>query len=483
MRRKSDDMKKWIAILLLGICAVINCHAAVISATVESKALATVSGDETGRVQAVFSTTSNYKDRITADNRATLCLLNLPDGRIDYIAVYMHSNKTSGAGSLSLKLNEVTIASVSDKKFSDWPGQTAFTDEYVPVYFNGPWEISDGTTLELKINASANSLYFSQVDVSFTQGAVKPYTVTFNWNTSEGDKHTAVTESSIGAGIILPDCQLQSFTLDDEDWAFVGWTNDRVLARMYSAPALWYPGKSYYPVRNMNMFAVYKTVTDIAPIMQDTLYKSGMYALVMTSGVDSYYMAQGGVNEKRIAAVPCDIEMQEDGRYRLMQDYVPANSRYWVEFDEQTLTIRYLSEDKPVGHSTTDLEQNNQAWIWSDLGWNHSTAIYFAPETKDNVTKAKLLMPLFQDLDKGTAFQAKTSYILEDYEYTLLFDVIEAPATASSTIWTTHPFGYEAISLVESESGETVKKIFCDGLILIEKGGVLFDLQGRKYKE
>ena len=204
-------MKNRIVIILFSLFTAITGQAAVITATVTSKTEAKVMGDETGLVEALFETTSNYKDRITADNTAKLSILHLPAGNIDYIAVYMHSNKTGGAGSLSLNLNDVTIGSVADKKFSEWPGQTSFVAEYVPIYFSDNCEVDDDATLVLQISASANSLYFSKIEISMSEAEARPYTVTLNWNTGNGDLQTALTENSIGAGVILPECALSSF--------------------------------------------------------------------------------------------------------------------------------------------------------------------------------------------------------------------------------------------------------------------------------
>ena len=474
-------MKHRIAIFLLSIIAVITCQAAVITVTVASKTAAEVTGDETEKVEAEFSTTSNYKDRITADNQATLTLLHVPHGQIDYIAVYVHSNKTSGAGSLSLKLNGVSIASVADKKFSEWPGQTAYTAEYVPVWFNGPWDVEDETTLTLQINASANSLYLSHMEVSFTKGAVKPYTVTFNWNTSEGDKTTTLTEKSIGSGILLPQCQLTSFVLDGEEWAFVGWSKERVVAKMKAEPALLYAGKMYYPSQNTSLYAIYKTVSETEPIMQDTLYESGMYAMVMVQSEGNYYMATGTVENKQIMAKPCNVEMQADGRYRLMQNYVPADARYEVIFDEQTLTITNLNANSPIGYSSTYLATNNNAWEWCKR-MNHSTAMYFASSTNGDALTGRLLMPIAEDATKLAVFQARLLNIIADYEYILLFDVMDISTVPYPESWTSHPFGYNAIRLVK-QNAPAMRKMMHNGIMLIEKDGVFYDVQGRNYND
>lgn len=471
-------MKNRIAILLLSLFTAITCQAAVITATVESKALATVTGDETGQVEAIFTTTSNYKDRITADNTAQLYLLHLPAGNIDYIAVYVHSNKTGGAGSLSLKLNDVTIGSVADKKFSEWPGQTGFVAEYVPIYFSGDWEIDDDATLALQISASANSLYFSKIEVSMSEAEARPYTVTLNWNTEDGDLQTTVTEKSIGAGVALPDCALKSFVLDGEDWAFAGWTNDRIVAKMKSAPTMVKAGQVFYPVRNTNLYAVYRQDGEEVIIMQDTLYRSGVYAIVMQGGENEYWMAKGGVESKMIAAESCEVEMQKDKRYRLMADNVPLASRYRVEFFDETLTITNIGSAAQIGHNTTSLDANNQAWSWTPR-LNHSTAIYFAPVEKDGKIEAKMLLPMFVELGKDWSFQVRTIELLVDFEYVLLFDVTDIPTSGSPTIWTTHPFGWNGLNQITTETKPN--KILRNGILLIEKDGIFYDVQGRTY--
>lgn len=471
-------MKNRAAIFLLSLFTAITCQAAVITATITSKTEAKVTGDETGLVEAVFATTGNYKDRITADNTAQLYLLHLPAGNIDYIAVYMHSNKTGGAGSLSLKLNDVTIGSVADKKFSEWPGQTAFTDEYVPVYFNGNWEIDDDATLMLQVDASANSLYLSKLELSLTEAEARPYTVTLNWNTENGDLQTAITEGSIGAGIILPECALSSFALDGEDWVFTGWARDRVVAKMYNAPSMLHAGKTFYPSRNTNLYAVYRQDGEEVIIMQDTLYRSGEYAIVMRGGDTEYWMAKGGVNNKTLVTVACEVEMQTDKRYRLMANNVPAEARYEVTFIDDKLTLTNLAADAPIGYGSTTLEENDKKWLWMK-GLNHSTAMYFAPVVKNDQIEAKLLLPMKKNLGDDMTFQVSTIQLLDNFEYILLFDVTDIPTSGSPTIWTTHPFGWNGLNQITTETKPN--KILRNGILLIEKDGIFYDVQGRIY--
>ena len=473
-------MQNKLRILLVGLITWLTASvsANIITATVESKTSAEITGDETGRVTADFYTTGNYKDRLTEGNKAVMTLANLPDGTIEYVTLYMHSNKAAGAGTMTLAINGLTVAYVSDRKFSEWPGLNDFTTDYVPVYFSGSWEIEDGATMQLTISSSANSLYFSKMEISLSAGEAKARTVTFNWNTPEGDKQTTMTEPGIGAGIILPQCQLQAFALNGEEWTFAGWARDRVVALMKRAPEMLFPGKTFYPPHNTSLYAIYKTVSDETPVMQDTLYQSGIYALVMNGAFDTYYMAQGGVQDKKIATTTCDIQMQQDGRYRLAQNFVPTDSRYQIEFEDDRLTITTAIGSKPIGHTSTYLTENSTEWNWSK-GLNHSVAMYFAPEVKDGVTSARTLMMDISDKSNPNTLIAMNVNLIDNYQYVLLFDVTDVPTVAQSGVWTSHPFGYEELSAISTPT--SAKKVIRNGIMLIEKDGVLFDLQGRKY--
>ena len=469
-------MKPRIAILFLSMWAVIICQAAVITATVTSKTAAEVTGDETGEVEATYSTTGSSKDRLTSGTSATMTLTNLPEGTIEYVVLYMHSNTNAGAGSMFLKLNGLSIATVPDKKFSDWPGIVTFSTEYKQVGFSGEWSMSEGSTLTLQIKASENSLYFSKMEVAYTKGDPKPHTVTLNWNTADGDKQTTITETSLGSGIVLPECALSSFSLEGENWAFAGWASDRVVARMKAAPEMLYTGDTYYPTHNTPLYAVYKTVPEDAAIMQDTLFQSGVYALVMQGAEDLYFIASGAVQDKKIKATQCEVEMQADGRYRLLQDYVPANARYEVIFDEQTAQITNIETGSAIGHTKTDLTTNSEVWNWNK-NQNHSAELSFSPVERNGQISAKILYVWHDDAAAPYTFSVQEFPIGLEYEYTLLFDVTNVP-TAPETVWTTHPFGYNAIKAITVE--HSANKIIRTGIILIENNGSLYDLVGRK---
>ena len=67
--------------------------------------------------------------------------------------------------------------------------------------------------------------------------------------------------------------------------------------------------------------------------------------------------------------------------------------------------------------------------------------------------------------------------VAEENEYALLFDVTNVP-TASETVWTTHPFGYNALKAITIE--HSANKLIRNGIIFIENNGSLYDLVGRK---
>lgn len=450
-------------------------QAEIITATVTSKTSATVSGDETGLVEATYSTTASTKDRLTAGSTATMKISGLPNATIDYVAVYMHSNKSSGAGSMTIHLNGVSIGAISDKPFNEWPSQTAYTQNYVPIWFNGPWETDGDAVLTLNISASANSLYLSKIEIAVSEGEQKPFTTTFSWNTSEGDLQKQITESAVGSGIVLPQCDLSSFTLEGEEWEFAGWAKDRIIAKYKTQPDMLFAGQKFYPTHNSTLFAVYKTVVEEQSIMQDTLYQSGVYALVM-KGSTEYFMAEGPVADKRVKTRSCEVEMQQDGRYRLLADAVSANARYAVIFDGATIQIQHLATESGVGHTSTNLASNNELWQWRE-GLNHSAAIYFGAVEQAGETEAKLFMPYL--LSAGDwAYEARTMNLPDAFEYILLFDLFDVPTSANTSVWTTHPFGYDAIPSVKSSS--KAKKMLQKGILLIDYKGELFDSLGRK---
>ena len=64
------------------------------------------------------------------------------------------------------------------------------------------------------------------------------------------------------------------------------------------------------------------------------------------------------------------------------------------------------------------------------------------------------------------------------FEYILLFDLFDVPTSANTSVWTTHPFGYDAIPSVKSSS--KAKKMLQNGILLIDYNGELFDSLGRK---
>lgn len=457
----------------------VTLQAATIVATVKSKEAAELSGDGSTGVEASYETTGSSKDRLTKGDKAVMTLSSLPEGAIDYIALSMHSNTSGGSGTLRMTLDSKVIASVPDKAFNEWPGQTEYSKDYVTVWFTGDWSMVSGSALRIEIEASANSLYFGSVEIGYTVAAPKPYTVTLSWNTPDGDKKQSVTEKGIGTGVVLPMCEQSSFSHDGEQWVCVGWTDDRVVAKMQSEPKLYAIGTTFYPKHNTTLYAVYKTSYDAEPVMQDTMYQTGVYAMVMQAGGD-YYMANGSVTGKELATKGCEVEMMKDGRYRLMQDYVPLSSRYEVAFDGEDVHIRHIETDRPIGHTTTDMAENENTWRWKK-GLSHSTAMYFSPQMeKDGSLLGRLLMPLSQTLAGSYTFTANNVLLIDEYEYILLFDVEDVP-TAVETRWTTHPFGWNGIVKVTGEQLEVKgKKVLRDGVVVIEHSGKEYDLMGRR---
>ena len=198
----------------------------------------------------------------------------------------------------------------------------------------------------------------------------------------------------------------------------------------------------------------------------------------MRGGDTEYWMAKGGVNNKTLVTVACEVEMQTDKRYRLMANNLPAEARYEVTFIDDKLTLTNLAADAPIGYGSTTLEENDKKWLWMK-GLNHSTAMYFAPVVKNDQIEAKLLLPMKKNLGDDMTFQVSTIQLLDNFEYILLFDVTDIQTSGSPTIWTTHPFGWNGLNQITTETKPN--KILRNGILLIEKDGIFYDVQGRIY--
>jgi hypothetical protein len=137
--------------------------------TVASKNSVTTSGDAPEGSSATFvNTYTSNKLQMTKDKSQTYTLSGYDGYTITGITLSMHSNKTSGAGSLSVTSGSEEIASIVNSAFNtaSWYGNWSqdFVDITPAVTEQA---VGDGENVVVQITASANSLYCQSITITY----------------------------------------------------------------------------------------------------------------------------------------------------------------------------------------------------------------------------------------------------------------------------------------------------------------------------
>ena len=136
--------------------------------TVEAKDRVETSGDAPEGSSATFvNTYANNKQQMTANNSQTYTLSGYDGYTITGITLSMKSNKSSGAGSLSVTSGSKVIASIADSDFnSSWYG--SWSTEYVDVTPTvTSYVVGTGEKVVVEIKASKNSLYCQSITIKY----------------------------------------------------------------------------------------------------------------------------------------------------------------------------------------------------------------------------------------------------------------------------------------------------------------------------
>lgn len=147
------------------------------SATYTVTSTSAVSQTGTAPTGAGSSYTQTYATakQATGGNSFTLTLTGYEGKIIKGITLSMHSNKSSGSGSLTAVVGgTTTIASISTAAFntSSWNG--AWSQDYVDVPItlsNDSYEIADDENVVITISASANSLFCESYTICWEDGS------------------------------------------------------------------------------------------------------------------------------------------------------------------------------------------------------------------------------------------------------------------------------------------------------------------------
>ncbi|MCQ2335246.1 MAG: hypothetical protein MJZ89_05345 [Paludibacteraceae bacterium] len=414
-------------------------HAEQLVVTVESYNSAVVAGDVPDGLQVRYQQVqeTHRKSQLTAGEQAILQIDGIGQIMPDSVKLMMHSNTSSGAGSMTMTIDGRTVWSIENQWFDEdgWYGN--YSREYVPIVH----ELHEaGDLLEMVITSTENSLYFQQLTLYYSPAPREAYTVHFDCYDPLQVFH-AMTESAPGAGIVLP-----GFSSPNNQWVALGWTSHPMPENTDELPEYVAPHTIYYPHENCRLYALYAHSEAVYQVAQMERYDAEMEGdreYVIAAGQPYNVMASSAVMNQKIACEKCDIESADNSYLSL--PYVPIQARYHIQTAGDSMLIKHMQSDTYVGYrhsaSTNYLTDKPTCWRWVE-GAHHSLWLYH----DKGAEYAHFLFPTFVSQTQPDSIEmADCRYLWQSTmgEGLLLFDVTEIPHQPQEAIYTTHPTGTE----------------------------------------
>lgn len=442
-----------IALLLLTLSAVsMSAYPAVVTYVINSRTSVRPDGSEPIGSFASYSQTSSTGKigQLTAGNCARFSIISLPELIIQDITMQIHSNTSAGSGRLELRRNTTLVASIDDDDFCSeaWNGKysTAFTP--ISVDIDGYLHIRKGDSLSVSICASANSLYVSELTITYSLPNTTAYTVSF----STGIEHTlsAVRESAPNAGVVLPDlaASYPDMATSMPEWLFMGWVQ-KLADQVGQCPEYQSAGTRFYPRENTMLYALYSDSLSFSrQWVQDTVFASGDYVFA-----DTWYhaCAQGGLNtDGKINSLMLPPWQFTDDSLRYTVDFIyPDDAVYHIEFLSDSLaTITNLHDNDKIGYASTSalrLSKANIEWNYT-IYPDHQIAFYHTYPKNTRYLRADVGET--QETADILSFAAYT-YVFNDYA-TILFNIADAPEIRNVR-YTSHPLSSAIDDLEDSQ--------------------------------
>ena len=324
---------------------------------------------------ATYERTSStgQKGQMTASNSTRLELNGWDGCTIKRVELQMRSNKSSGAGSLSLVIGNDTLWQIDNQPFSDksWAGE--YSTDWLPITRSMNTIVKENECIEINISATKNSLYINSYTIYYDPPVVPQcYTITFY--TGLDTCPFTLTQSSPDEPLILPILQ------DTAKWYFLGWTEVEVLDNQLITPLL-SAGDTFLPRKNMTLWSVYSNQRENKAVSE---YISGQYAITMCNvGTDiegDGMVMDGYVQENGfISTQPVEMMRNHDGAY-CIQSMLPEDVFYDVQFyKDSTVSIMHHDTKRMIGYKGDKLFTIDTLWQYRVLEEDGSLAIYYHP--------------------------------------------------------------------------------------------------------
>jgi hypothetical protein len=298
--------------------------------TVKDKNSVTADGQWPYSMEATYSC-SYQKGTVRKDDVATLTVSGLGGLTVETVDVYVKSNKTSGAGTFTVSVNDQTVATKTGT-FKDWTGAYDKDTYHAIRVLNKA--CSDVETISVKLTGLINSLYIEKYVISY---ATKPArTVTLMYGE---DVYATLQEETGGDGVLIP------MGPDVEGWWCIGWSKTGC-EKPIDVSKLVQPNNKFYPSEDCTLWAIYQYTAEDEMVYENGL-RSGDYLYVNT-----YLMiALTGVpSEGRMSYAPVDKN--------------DPSQVYSFSFQgTDTAYITHTQTGTPIGYEGTKMAAKKSPWL------------------------------------------------------------------------------------------------------------------------
>ena len=329
---------KWLLVIL-----------SVMTFTVKDKQTVTMDGEWPYDIEVSYANTYN-KGQVREGDTAVLRLGGLEHVALDTVRVWLRSNKSGGAGVLTMTADGERLFEQSGT-YAEWFGAYDNTD-FRPLVWQGAKTLTEGT-MQIQLAGTANSLHIDRYEVTYRMNEAASHSVTLMRGNEEV---RTLTESASGQGVQLP-------ALPDEGaWHFAAWT-EQPFHQMSTMPMSWIEAGAFVPESDCTLWAVYEyRMAETEAMVTDPADGVYVYADTQTGRAMS-----GGVTNGKAGT-------------SIMNRFDP-NQQYHVHFiTDSTATIQHISTGGYIGFSGTSLSAAASAWQVYHEGTK--TAFYAVVNTK-----------------------------------------------------------------------------------------------------
>ncbi len=468
-------MKKVLLFLFI-IIAAISVQATTVTATVTAYNKAELSGAVTDGMWVSFENSYKSKGQVRKGDVATLVISGWERCDISLVSVRVRSNKTSGAGNLTVSIAEEVLLSRSGE-FSKWEGSIGYSTDYQTFTSTGEWSMNSGGTLVVTIEGTANSLHLDGIDIAYDLPMAEAHCVHFQWYGKEGEEYATICESSTDAGIVLPTLQSEGcFTVGD--WQLIGWAQQAV-SGVYATRPYCEPLKGrFYPKEETTLYPVYQQQNALQLIEHSYERESGEYAIVCPWGEDNYYMLQGDANGKGyITSATCMIEAGDEGERYLVTTSLQPACRYRLIFEGNKVSISNVESGISLGYSASALNTSDKQWEVAEC--QNGTLMLVSAWESEEIAQCLFFNMVKSDGTWQDVFALRSLSNFVNGERLMLFEVSDLPYTEKELAYCSNPFNPSALE--EEKANETIKavKVFDGKQIIILRGGERWDMMGR----